>query len=66
MVSPIFATPSPPSRNVPIFTNVIEGWDVNGVDVLAGAVTFPPMGGVPVAKALLSTLPAFTSAAVNV
>ena len=70
MVSPASVTPLPlASTGVPaVLTRVSAGAaGVTGVLVVDGAlVTSVPPGGVPVAVALLSTLPAVTSAAVMV
>ena len=66
MVSPTLATPSPPSFNVPVFTNVMAGLEASDVVVLPGAVTSAPMVGVPLAVAVFGTLPASMSIAVSV
>ena len=57
MVSPASACPSPPSFNVPVLVNSIEGTAVRVCVSLSGSVTSGPLGGVPVAVAVLVKLP---------
>ena len=49
-----------------VLSSSIDGCAATGVVVESVSVTLPPVGGVPVAVAVLSTLPASTSAWVSV
>ena len=67
MVSP--ASSPLPSRSLiapAVFFSVIAGKAATGVLVEDGLVTLTPLGAVPVAVAVLSTLPASTSDWVSV
>ena len=67
MVSPAsWPLPSLSSIAEAVLVSLIAGAATTGVVVESGSVTFEPSGAVPVAVAVLSTLPASTSPWVRV